>query len=136
MEAGELAVDRLDVGCGSKARSHDGRQRRRSSPRLRRAVAILRLDGRGRHDRGQSLRRVAATPAAKAGKSRDHVPSLDVAQGVWTAVEEEPMRDLIRFLNLIASRLSEAAGLVWGEVDLGRGWIRIAASPHEERQGA
>ena len=37
------------------------------------------------------------------------------------------MRDLVRFILLTPLRRDEAAGPVWGEVDLDRGWIRIGA---------
>jgi integrase len=42
-------------------------------------------------------------------------------------VEDEPMRDLVRFLLLIPLRRDEGAGLRWSEVDLDRGRILIAA---------
>ena len=67
MEAGGLAVDRLDVGVVRKLiRTMDG-----SASEVRHvyggAVAILRLDGRGRPDRGQSVRRGAR---AASGRNR------------------------------------------------------------------
>ena len=65
----------------------------------------------------------------KPGKARDHVPSFEELRAVWAAVESEPavVRDLIRFLLLTPLRRDEAAGLVWSEVDLSRGWIKIGA---------
>jgi integrase len=65
----------------------------------------------------------------KPGKARDHVPSLEELRAVWAAVQSEPavVRDLIRFLLLTPLRRDEAAGLVWSEVDLSRGWIKIGA---------
>jgi integrase len=73
------------------------------------------------------------------GKARDHVPSLDELARVWAAVEDEPptARDLVRLLISTPLRLAEAAGLRWGEVDVERGWIKVAAErmknarPHE-----
>jgi hypothetical protein len=50
--------------------------------------------------------------------SRDHVPAIDELRGVWNAVEEEPQRDLVRFLLLVPLRREEAARLAWSEVDL------------------
>src|SRR6202020_2236914 len=47
--------------------------------------------------------------------SRDHVPSLEELPRVWSAVENEPQRDLIRFLLLVPLRRDEAAGLRWSE---------------------
>ena len=75
----------------------------------------------------------------KPGRSRDHVPSIDTLKAVWAAVEdeEEPARDLIRFMLLMPLRRSEAAGLLWSEVDFGQGRICIGADrtkngePHE-----
>ena len=61
----------------------------------------------------------------KPGRSREYVPSLEELRKVWTAVEGEPQSDLVRFHLLVPLRRDEAAGLVWGEVDLGRGWIKI-----------
>jgi integrase len=63
----------------------------------------------------------------KPGKARDHVPSIEELRAVWAAVEEEPMRDLIRFLLLTPLRRDEAAGLLWSEVDLDKGRILIGA---------
>ena len=53
----------------------------------------------------------------KPGRARDHVPSLAEIKAVWAAVEDEPMRDLVRFLLLIPLRRDEGAGLRWSEVD-------------------
>jgi integrase len=63
----------------------------------------------------------------KAGKSRDHVPSLAELKAVWVAVEDEPMRDLVRLLLLIPLRRDEAAGLRWSEVDINGARIVVAA---------
>ena len=63
----------------------------------------------------------------EAGKSRDHVPSLAELKSVWAAVEDESMRDLVRFLLLVPLRRDEAAGLSWSEVDLDRKRIVVAA---------
>ena len=51
---------------------------------------------------------------------RDHVPTIKTLRAVWTAVEGEPQRDLIRLLLLTALRRNEVAGLRWSEVDLER----------------
>jgi integrase len=61
----------------------------------------------------------------KPGKARDHVPSLDELRAVWAAVDDEPMRDLVRFLLLVPLRRNEAAGVCWAELDLDRGRVLI-----------
>ena len=66
--------------------------------------------------------------------SRDHVPSLDELRGVWSAVENEPQRDLIRFLLLVPLRREEAAGLRWSEIDLPARRVRIAAKRAKTRE--
>lgn len=63
----------------------------------------------------------------KPGKARGHVPSLEELHAVWAATEDEPMRDLIRFLLLTPLRRGEAAGLLWCEVNLDRGRVLIRA---------
>jgi integrase len=63
----------------------------------------------------------------KPGRPRDHVPAVSELGQIWEAVETEPTRDLVRFLLLMPLRRDEAAGLRWSEVDLSRGWIKIAA---------
>ena len=63
----------------------------------------------------------------KPGDERDHVPSLKVLRAVWAGVEDEPMRDLVRFLLLVPLRRDEAGGLIWSEVDLDEGRILIGA---------
>jgi integrase len=71
------------------------------------------------------------------GLARDYVPSLAELRAVWAAVEHEPMRDLVRFMLLVPLRRDEAAGLVWREVYLDQGWIKVDAErmkndkPHE-----
>ena len=124
MEADErLAVDRLDVGA--KIESSFARWTE-SNSEVRHvygaAVAILRLDGRGGHDRGP----IPATRFRDAsGQSRASLASMFprlILRGVWAAVEDEPQRDLSS--NSICSFLfgaNEAAGLIWGEADLERG---------------
>ena len=63
----------------------------------------------------------------KPGKARDHVPSIEELRAVWAAADDEPMRDLIRFLLLTPLRRAEAAGLLWSEADLDKGRILIRA---------
>jgi integrase len=72
---------------------------------------------------------VARRERPAAGASRDHVPSVAELRGVWKAVdgEKDAVRDLVRFLLLVPLRRDEAAGLLWSEVDLAGGWIRIGA---------
>ena len=128
MQASELAVDRLDVASVRMlVRTMEG-----SAAEVRHVYgALSRFCGWMVEERLIEANPCDALPRRKrprAGKSRDHVPPLEQIKAVWAAVEEEPMRDLIRFLTLTPLRLSEAGGLVWGEVDLGRGWIRIAAA--------
>jgi integrase len=66
--------------------------------------------------------------------SRDHVPAIDELRGVWNAVEEEPQRDLVRFLLLVPLRREEAARLAWSEVDLPAKRIRIPAKRAKTRE--
>ena len=61
----------------------------------------------------------------RGASARDHVPSLDELSAVWTAVEAEAQRDLIRFMLLVPLRRDEAAGLAWSEIDLQLRRIRI-----------
>ena len=70
----------------------------------------------------------------KRGKPRDHVPSIATLRAVWIAAENEPARDLVRFLLLVPLRRREAAGLRWSEVDLAQGRIRIAAERMKARE--
>jgi integrase len=70
----------------------------------------------------------------RSAASRHHVPSLAELHGVWVAVENEPQRDLVRFLLLVPLRLAEAAGLAWSEVDLPAKRIRIQASRTKTRE--
>ena len=127
MEADELAVDRLDVGAIRKLiRTMDG-----SNSEVRHVYgALSRFCGWLVEEDMIDANPCDALPRRqrpKPGKSRENVPSLDVLRRVWAAVEDEPQRDLIRFNLLVPLRLSEAAGLVWSEADLGPGWIKIAA---------
>ena len=70
-------------------------------------------------------------------KARDHVPSLATLRAIWRAVEDEPQRDLVRFMLLVPLRRNEAGGLTWREVDFPQGRVRVAAhrmkarTPHE-----
>jgi integrase len=66
--------------------------------------------------------------------SRNHVPSLDELRGVWSAVENEPQRDLVRFLLLVPLRRAEAAGLMWSEVNLYLKRIQISANRTKARE--
>ena len=66
--------------------------------------------------------------------ARDHVPSLDELHNVWNAVEDEPQRDLVRFMLLMPLRRNEAAELAWSEVDLQLRRIRISASRAKNRE--
>ena len=70
----------------------------------------------------------------KAGKARDHVPSLVALRAVWSAAADEPACDLLRFLLLVPLRRNEAAGLRWSEVDFDQGRIRIAAHRMKARE--
>ena len=118
MEAGELAVDRVDVGAVRKLiRTMEG-----SASEVRHVYGALSRFCDWMVEEGL----IGANPCdalprrkrPKPGKSRDHVPSLAEIKAVWAAVEDEPMRDLVRFLLLIPLRRDEAAGLRWSEVDL------------------
>jgi integrase len=62
----------------------------------------------------------------KPGKARDNAPPVDELRAIWAAVEDEPTRDLVRFLLLVPLRRDEAAGLRWAEVDIDRKRICIA----------
>jgi integrase len=70
----------------------------------------------------------------KPGKARDHVPTLKTLRAVWEAVEDEPQRDLIRFLVLVPVRRDEGAGLRWSEVDPNQARIRISADRMKNRE--
>jgi integrase len=70
----------------------------------------------------------------RGAQSRDHVPTLDELRAVWNAVENEPQRDLVRFMLLLPLRREEAAGLKWGEVDLQLKRIRIPANRMKTRE--
>ena len=128
MEADELAVDRLDVGAVRKLiRTMDG-----SDSEVRHVYGALSRFCDWMVEEGM----IGANPCdalprrqrPKPGKSREYVPSLEVLRGVWAAVEDEPQRDLVQFNLLVPLRRDEAAGLIWGEADLERGWIKIAAT--------
>ena len=128
MDAGELAVDRLDVGAIRKLiRTMDG-----SASEVRHVYGSLSrfcdwMVEEGLIE-GNPCDALPRRQRPKPGKSREHVPTLEVLRGVWTVVEDEPQRDLVRFSLLVPLRIGEASGLVWSEIDLGRGWIRIAAT--------
>ena len=70
----------------------------------------------------------------QSASSRDHVPTIDELRAVWNAVENEPQRDLVRFLLLVPLRRDEAAGLMWSEIDLPLRRIRISASRAKTRE--
>jgi integrase len=70
----------------------------------------------------------------KQGRSRDHVPTIDEIKAIWNAAENEPQRDMIRFMLLTPLRRREASGLKWSEVDLQRGRIRIEANRMKQRE--
>jgi integrase len=63
----------------------------------------------------------------KPGKARSNVPSIEEIRALWAAAEDEPMRDLVRFMLLVPLRRDEAGGLLWSEVNLDNGRIRIRA---------
>jgi integrase len=122
MEAGELAVDWLDISAVRKLiRTMEG-----SAAEVRHVYGALSrfCDWMVEEEQGW----IEANPCdalprrkrPKAGKSRDHVPSLAELKSVWATVAAEPMRDLVRFLLLVPLRRDEAAGLSWSEVDLDR----------------
>jgi integrase len=66
--------------------------------------------------------------------ARDHVPSLEELRAVWNAVEDDPQRDLVRFLLLTPLRRDEAAGLAWSEINLQQRRLRISASRAKTRE--
>ena len=126
-EAHELAVNRIDVGAIRKLiRTMGG-----SDSEVRHVYGALSrfcdwLVEEGMID-ANPCDALPRRQRPKPGKSREYVPSLDVLRRVWTALEAEPQRDFVQFNLLVPLRRGEAAGLVWGEVDLERGWVRIAA---------
>jgi integrase len=70
----------------------------------------------------------------KPSRGRDNVPSLAVLKSIWSAVEGEPQRDLVRFMLLVPLRRNEAAGLRWREVDLDQGHLCVAADRMKSRE--
>jgi integrase len=70
----------------------------------------------------------------KPARARDHVPSIATLRAVWAAAEDEPARDLLRFLLLVPLRRNEASGLRWSEVNFDQGRIRIAADRMKARE--
>jgi integrase len=70
----------------------------------------------------------------RGAQSRDHVPSLEELHAVWSAVEDKPQRDLVRFLLLVPLRRDEVAGLTWDEVDPQLKRVRISAARTKTRE--
>jgi integrase len=70
----------------------------------------------------------------RSAPGRDHVPTIDELRAIWSAVENEPQRDLVRFLLLVPLRRAEAAGLAWSEVKWPARRIRIAARRAKTRE--
>jgi integrase len=70
----------------------------------------------------------------KPGRPRDRVPTIDEIRAVWSAAENEPQRELVRFLLLVPLRREEAGGLRWSEIDLQRSRIRIDANRMKKRE--
>jgi integrase len=70
----------------------------------------------------------------KPGKAREHVPSVATLRAIWTAAEDEPGADLLRFLLLVPLRRNETSGLRWSEVDFDQGRIRIGADRMKARR--
>jgi integrase len=134
MNAGDLAVDRLHVGVVRKlVRMMDG-----SASEVRHVYgALSRFCGWMVEEGLIGANPCDALPRRqrpKLGSSRDHVPSLAELKAVWAAVEDEPMRDLVRFMLLLPLRRDEVAGLLWSEVDLDCGRIIIAAERMKNRE--
>jgi integrase len=137
MDAGEIAVDRLDVGAVLKlVRTMDG-----SASEVRHVHG-----GLSRFcDWMVEEKLVAANVCGKIprkqrpkrGNDRDHVPPIGQLRAIWEAAANEgaAVRDLIRFMLLVPLRRDEAAGLVWGEVELDRGWISISANRMKNGEG-
>ena len=73
----------------------------------------------------------------RAGKSRDHTPSIATLQKVWNAAEREQphVRDLLRLLLLLPLRRTEACHLRWREVDLEGRRILLGAERMKNRTG-
>jgi integrase len=73
----------------------------------------------------------------RAGKSRDHTPSIATLRKVWSAAEREQphVRDLLRFLLLLPLRRTEACRLRWREVDLEGRRILLGAERMKNRTG-
>lgn len=72
----------------------------------------------------------------RAGRSRDHTPSVATIRRAWDAVEDVPVhvRALSRFLLLNPLRREEAQGLLWQEISLEEKRITIRAERMKGRQ--
>jgi integrase len=72
----------------------------------------------------------------RAGRSRDHTPSIATLRRVWAAAEDAPdhVRALIRFLLLVPLRREEAQGLRWSEVSIDEKRVTIRAERMKGRQ--
>jgi integrase len=135
MEAGALAVDRLDAGVIRKLiRTMDS-----SDSEVRHAFGALSRFFSWMIEEGlieaNPCDAVPRKQRPKPGRDRLYVPSLEELRAIWTAVEDEhvAVRDLVRFAVLTPLRRDEIAELTWGEVDVGERKLKLPAGRMKNR---
>jgi integrase len=139
MEAGSLAIDRLDAGVVRKLiRTMDasGSEVRHAFGALSRFCSWMIEEGLIEANPCDAVPR---QQRPKPGADRLYVPSLEELRAIWAAVEDEQaaVRDLVRFAVLTPLRRNEIAELTWDEVDVSGRKLKLPARrmknklPHE-----
>ena len=64
---------------------------------------------------------------------RDRVLNADELRAVWRACDDTDFGKIVRLLILTGCRREEIGGLMWSEVDLDAGTIKLAEGAHQER---
>lgn len=127
MEAGSLAIDRLDAGVVRKLiRTMDasGSEVRHAFGALSRFCSWMIEEGLIEANPCDAVPR---KQRPKPGPDRLYVPSLEELRAIWAAVEGEQaaVRDLVRFAVLTPLRRDEIAELMWGEVDVSERKLKL-----------